>query len=111
MTLMAKSLDADLISGFFSEGSFDPRELGFTGKMIALGSPVFTKGVRHMTLKWRFFWRARILRSYDIVLFSGDCLGALRHIDKNKTKTFYYCHTPPRYLYDFREKYLSKYPF
>ena len=43
VTLMAKALDADLVSGFFSDGSFDPRELGFTGKMIALGDPVFMK--------------------------------------------------------------------
>lgn len=106
VTLMAKALDADLISGFFSEGSFDPRELGFTGKMIALGNPVFAKGLRHMILKWRFFWKANILSEYDIVIFSGDCLGALKHM-KTGAKKVYYCHTPPRYLYDFREKYLA----
>ena len=70
VTLMAKSLGADLISGFFSEGSFDPRELGFEGKMIALGKPVFAKGIRHLVLKWRFFWKASILREYNIVVFS-----------------------------------------
>ena len=85
VTLMAKSLDADLIAGFFSEGSFDPRELGFEGRIIALGRPVFAKGIRHMILKWRFFWNARILRDYDIVIFSGDCLGALKHVRKSST--------------------------
>jgi glycosyltransferase involved in cell wall biosynthesis len=109
VTLMAKSLDADLISGFFSEGSFDPRELGFTGRMIPLGKPVFAKGIRHMLLKWRFFWHARMLAHYDIVIFSGDCLGALRHVRKD-AKAYYYCHTPPRYLYDFRARYLAKMP-
>ncbi len=44
------------------------------------------------------------------MIFSGDCLGALRHIDASESKVFYYCHTPPRYLYDFKEKYLAKYP-
>jgi len=109
VTLMAKSLGADLISGFFSEGSFDPRELGFEGKMIALGKPVFAKGIRHMILKWRFFWKARILRDYDIVIFSGDCLGAIRHV-RSDAKKFYYCHTPPRYLYDFRTRYIATLP-
>jgi glycosyltransferase involved in cell wall biosynthesis len=109
VTLMAKSLSADIITGFFSEWSFDPRELGFTGKMIALGSPVFAKGIRHMILKWRFFWKARILREYDIVIFSWDCLGAMRHVRPDAEKV-YYCHTPPRYLYDFREKYLLSLP-
>lgn len=106
VTLMAKSLDADLITGFFSDGSFDPRELGFEGRMIPLGGPVFAKGIRHLILKWRFFWNARSLREYDIVIFSGDCLGALRHI-RYDAKKVYYCHTPPRYLYDMREKYLA----
>ena len=109
VTLMAKSLDADLVSGFFSEGSFDPRELGFTGRIIPLGKPVFRKWIRHMILKWRFFWSARILREYDIVIFSGDCLGALRHV-RTDAQVYYYCHTPPRYLYDFRAKYLSSFP-
>ena len=106
MTLMAKSLGADLIAGFFSEGSFDPRALGFEGRMIALGKPVFAKGIRHLILKWRFFWEASILRDYDIVIFSGDCLGATSHVSKD-AKKIYYCHTPPRYLYDFREQYLA----
>lgn len=74
--------------------------------MVALGNPVFMKGLRHMTLKWRFFWNAKILSEYDIVIFSGDCLGALRHV-RNDARKVYYCHTPPRYLYDFREKYLT----
>lgn len=62
-----------------------------------------------MILKWRFFWSARILREYDIVIFSGDCLGALRHV-RTDAQVYYYCHTPPRYLYDFRAKYLASFP-
>lgn len=109
VTLMAKALDADLIAGFFSEGSFDPRELGFTGKMIALGKPVFAKGIRHLTLKDRFVRKATMLRDYDIVILSGNCLDALRHV-RSDAKVFYYCHTPPRYLFDFRERYMEKFP-
>ncbi len=109
VTLMAKSLDADLISGFFSEWSFDPRELGFTGKMIALGKPVFAKGIRHLMLIERFQRKAKILSEYDIVIFSGNCLDALKHIRKD-AKVYYYCHTPPRYLFDFREIYVSRFP-
>ena len=106
VTLMAEALGADLVSGFFSDGSFDPRELGYTGNMISLGKPVFMKSVRHMILKWRFISHFWYFRKYDIVIFSGDCLEALWHIG-SKTKKIYYCHTPPRYLYDFREKYLA----
>jgi glycosyltransferase involved in cell wall biosynthesis len=110
VTLMAKSLDADLISGFFSDGSFDPRELGFEGRMIPLGKPVFMKSIRHMILKWRFISHFIFFHWYDTVIFSWDCLEALWHIGSS-TKKVYYCHTPPRYLYDFREKYLMSLPF
>lgn len=70
VTLMAKSLDADLITGFFSEGSFDPRELGFEGRMIALGKPIFAKGMRHEVLKYRFEKKTKFLSEYNTVILS-----------------------------------------
>ncbi len=109
VTLMAKALGADLISGFFSDGSFDPRELGFTGKMIALGKPVFAKGLRHAILKYRFINKTKFLSEYDIVIFSGNCLDAAQYITKT-TKKIYYCHTPPRYIFDFRDRYMARFP-
>ncbi len=109
VSLMAKALDADLVSGFFSDGSFDPRELGFTGKMIALGKPVFAKGLRHAVLKYRFIQKTEFLSEYDIVILSGNCLDAVKHLPKT-TKKIYYCHTPPRYIFDFRERYMAKFP-
>jgi hypothetical protein len=115
---MAKSLDADIISGFFSEGSFDPRELGFTGKIISLGKPVFAKGYRHLTLKHRFTHKTKFLTEYDVIILSGNCLDAIdtimveRRKTKNKKliKTLFYCHTPPRYIFDLRERYLARIP-
>lgn len=106
---MAKALDADLVSGFFSEGSFDPRELGFSGKMIALGKPVFAKWLRHAILKYRFIEKTRFLSEYDIVILSGNCLDAVKNIPKT-TKKIYYCHTPPRYIFDFRKRYMMRFP-
>jgi|GEM_PF-1012950 len=77
--------------------------------MISLGKPVFAKGIRHLTLIERFRRKAKMLSEYDIVIFSGNCLDALRHIRKD-AKVYYYCHTPPRYLFDFRERYVTKFP-
>ncbi len=51
-----------------------------------------------------------MLSEYDTVIFSGNCLDALRHVRKD-AKKIYYCHTPPRYLFDFQDQYLSKIPF
>jgi hypothetical protein len=109
ISLMAEAIGADLISGFFSEGSFDPRELGYTGKMIALGKPVFAKGLRHEVLRYRFVHQTAFLKEYDIVIFSGNCLEAVSNCRADAQK-IYYCHTPPRYIFDLRDDYLKRIP-
>jgi len=50
-----------------------------------------------------------MLADYDVVIFSGNCLDALRHV-RPDAKVIYYCHTPPRYLFDFRERYMARFP-
>lgn len=108
--MMAKSLWADLASGFFSAGSFQLRHEWFTWKIISVSNEVFTKWVRHIKLKYSFLYNTKFLREYEKVIFSGDCLAAVKNCGKD-TKKIYYCHTPPRYLYDLKDVYLEKIPF
>ncbi len=108
--MMWKALDADIASGFFSEGSFNLRENWFTGKMISVSSEIFKKWFRHIKLKHAFLFKTSFLKEYDKVVFSWDCISAIRQCSK-KTKKIYYCHTPPRYLYDLHYLYLQKVPF
>lgn len=105
--MMGKILWADIASGFFSSGSFDLRKEGFSWKLIPVSSEVFTKGFRHIKLKWSFMFKTKFLHDYDTIIFSGDSLSAVRNAHKD-TKKIYYCHTPPRYLYDLHELYLEK---
>ncbi len=107
--MMAKALDCDIASGFFSRGSFNLRDEGFQGKMIEVSSEVFKKGYRHLKLKQAFLFQTKFLKDYDTVIFSGDCIWAIRNC-REDAKKVYYCHTPPRYLYDLREEYLKKIP-
>lgn len=109
VSLMARSLNADIVSGFFASGSFDPRSVWFTGNMVSLWPPIQKKWWRHLILKWRFLAKAMNLKHYDTVIFSGDCLEALSHV-RHDARVYYYCHTPPRYLFDFRETYLKSIP-
>ncbi len=108
--MMAKALNADIASGFFSEGSFDLRKEGFMWKIIPVSTEIFKKWFRHIKLKKDFMFNTKFLKEYDTVIFSWDCLWAVRNIVP-WTKTIYYCHTPPRYLYDLRNDYLKKVPF
>lgn len=108
--MMAKSLEADIASGFFSSWSFDLRKEGFKWKMISVSSEIFAKWFRHIKLKWAFLFKTKFLKEYDSVIFSWDSISAVRNCAKN-TKKIYYCHTPPRYIYDLHELYLQKVPF
>jgi len=108
--MMAKALNADIASGFFSAWSFDLRKEWFKWKLILVSIEIFKKWFRHIRLKKDFMYNTKFLSYYDTVIFSWDCLWAVRNL-KEGTKSIYYCHTPPRYLYDLRDEYLKKVPF
>lgn len=108
--MMGKALKADIASGFFSHGSFDLRKEWFEWKMIPVSSEIFKKWFRHLKLKWAFLFNTSFLKEYDNIIFSWDCISAQRNCKKD-AKKIYYCHTPPRYIYDLHELYLKKVPF
>lgn len=134
ITLLAKSLNADLISAFFDEWSLDPRELGFEWKVIEITKPWFAffdkrsyqsekkwkeniskfklilfKWIRHFLLKYAIIFKTWILKEYDTVIFSWDAIWAIKNC-RIDAETIYYCHTPPRYLFDQKDEYLEKVP-
>lgn len=108
--MMWKALNADIASGFFSAGSFDLRKEWFTWKIIEVSSEIFAKWLRHLKLKFSFLFKTGFLKKYDTVIFSGDCISAVKNCNPQSKKIFY-CHTPPRYLYDLRHLYVKKIPF
>lgn len=105
--MMWKVLKSDIASGFFSIGSFDLRSEWFEGKMISVSSEIFKKGFRHIKLKLAFLYKTKFLSAYSTVIFSWDCISAVRNCD-TKSKKIFYCHTPPRYIYDLHDEYLRK---
>lgn len=108
--MMGKALKADIASWFFSSGSFDLRKEGFEGKIIPVSSEIFAKWFRHIKLKFAFLFQTKFIADYQTVIFSWDCISAVRNCAP-ATKKIYYCHTPPRYLYDLKQRYLQKIPF
>jgi len=66
--------------------------------------------LRHLKLKFSFLFKTGFLKKYDTVIFSGDCISAVKNCNPQSKKIFY-CHTPPRYLYDLRHLYVKKIPF
>lgn len=122
--LMAKALNADIATAYLDPASFNLKDIGFTGKMNVVMPLFFWKGfswlpkkigfiinnmLRHFGMKFFFTYNTKLLREYDIVIFSGDCLAGTHNIRKD-AKSYYYCHTPPRYLFDQHDAYLTKVP-
>ena len=105
--LLAKSLDTDLASGFFDSVSFDPREEGFKGKLLTLTNPHGSSARRILRLKYHFLFKSRFVSEYDRIIFTGDCLSAIRFARRD-ARTLYYCNTPPRHLFDQKDAYLRK---
>ena len=101
--------DGKILECWFS-WSFDLRKEWFKGKMISISNEVFKKWFRHFKLKFAFLFKTKFLKDYETVIFSWDSISAVRNCSKNMKK-IYYCHTPPRYLYDLKEIYIKKVPF
>lgn len=107
--ILAQGLNADIATEYWNEEeSFSPSEA--PGKIITLGKQVKWRGFGYLSAQWRFFWKTKFLREYDIIIFSGNnCLSAAWRV--RRAKKVMYCHTPVRYAYDLKEYYYARYAF
>ncbi len=104
--IMAQGLGADIATEYWNETeSFSKNEA--SGKIITLGKQVRHTGLSYFSAQWRFFWKTKFIKEYDVVIFSGNnCLSsAWRARGKRKIM---YCHTPVRYAYDLKNYYLKQ---
>lgn len=107
--MLAQSLQADLGYGFkvpdhpyFSDDLFKGKEfplLSFTA------IPIW----RQYCLARAFRRKTDFLASYDAVVYSGS-YAPLASCNSKKGRNIYYCHTPPRFLYDQHDFFLSLIP-
>ena len=101
---LAKALGADLITGYITADSFFAKnELNFDlSRLVNLNSGSSLIGYRTLKLMQAFKRKTRFLKDYDVAIYSGnDAICAVEnHLGG---KNIFYCHTPPRHLYDKRD--------
>jgi len=106
---LARGIGADLGYGFKVKGHpfFEPGR--FTGTEYQISTPVRLPVWRQLRLARAFGRDTGFLHDYDAVLYSGfySPLAVQHHSGK---KNIYYCHTPPRYIYDQRDFFFSLIP-
>lgn len=106
--LMAKGLDLDLCYGYRTAESY-PTE-AFEGLTVHdLDVRLRHPGLRSFALARAYRTRTRFLGAYDTVVYSGVVapLAVDSHPDG---ENIFYCHTPPRFIYDQRDYFMDQTP-
>jgi len=96
---LCKGLNLDLTFGVQTDQSYDLAEL--PGKCIDLKIRSRLWGWRTVKRIFGFRSKTKFLKNYETVIYSGQDspLAVNNHPDG---KNIYYCHTPPRSLYDLK---------
>jgi len=86
-----------------------PAEMLGANELISLGTPISRWLLRVPEAIFNFACRASFLRDAEAVVYSGLYAPLAVHWQKTGRRV-YYCHTPPRFAYDWKERYLARAP-
>lgn len=101
-------LAAPVCVGFVEEASFG--KLFATDDLIDLGAGSKLPALAIARVLHAFNGRgARVAASYQTRIFSGS-YAPLANRGIGYGRSIYYCHTPPRFLYDLRDHYQTRFP-
>lgn len=99
---IANDLNAKLVCGYRTAESYDDGH--FPVDTVTLNPPTFLRrpALRTMALAVQFSASKRLFRSSEVRLFSGVSAPFAAEVGTGALNV-YYCHTPPRFLYDQRK--------
>jgi glycosyltransferase involved in cell wall biosynthesis len=102
---LVNALRADLIIGSHHPDSFPLQNL--PGQVQNLQANTALPGLKTRQLARAFQTRTRSLSDYASVLYSG-LAAPLAVSNHRQGRNVFYCHTPPRFLYDKQQHYLNQ---
>lgn len=106
--VLSKGLGLDLCYGFWTPESYDASERDDL-TTFDLGAYSSLAGWRTLKQMMAFRRKTRFIRDYDKVIYSGVGSPLAVHNHPHGQNIFY-CHTPPRFIYDQHEFYLTQLP-
>ena len=109
--LLAKEFDADLVYGFKSSNHPFLSEFPPLKDQFPLCKNITIPLLRQFVLSRAFLHKTSFLSRYDRVVYSGSYAPLAIGNSFNNALNIYYCHTPPRFIYDQKEFYFSGIPF
>ena len=103
---LTQAINADLCYGKHHKNSFDLDGL-HRDKKFDLGLKLELPGLKTWALSRLFSQKTKFLHTYDNVIYSGMiCPLAIKNHPHGKN--IFYCHTPPRFVYDKYQHYLQQ---
>ncbi len=109
--LLAKELQADLIYGFKATSHIFSADFPSLKNQFPLSRNITIPLLRQCLLGYAFSHKTALLSTYDKVIYSGWYSPLAVKNSSHKGLNVYYCHTPPRFIYDQKEFYFSQLPF
>ncbi|MET3520657.1 glycosyltransferase [Mesorhizobium abyssinicae] len=107
--ILAQALEADMVYGFRENESY-PSSMFGPSVDFNLSRPLRRPAIRALVLAWRFSRVQKMMRSYSTRIFSGAFAPLAAPDRQAGGVNIFYCHTPPRFLYDQREHFFGKLP-
>lgn len=105
---LARELQATLIYGYRSDKSFEVSAFPPDTRALAFPAALRREGVRSFALS-SYFWGERTrARDYRVRIFSGVAAPFAAPPKGCGGVNIFYCHTPPRFLYDKRAHFLAQ---
>ncbi|MER0240303.1 glycosyltransferase [Fulvimarina sp. MAC8] len=104
---LANAFEADLFYGYRQPESYEPSM--FPAHAVDLALPAFLRrpGIRAASLAARFRLSRSTANPYATRVFSGVAAPFAVPLKSRGGKNIYYCHTPPRFLYDQKDFFLK----
>ena len=108
--ILAQAQGADLCYGFKVSNHPFFNSLSLAGRQHDLHSYTRIPVWKQLQLSRSFADKTKFLKNYNKVMYSGfySPLAAQNHLQK---LNLYYCHTPPRFIYDQRDYFIMRLPF
>lgn len=103
---LASTIASHLVVGFAKSetGQLDSES---ASKLVSLGPVLNGRLVRYLVSAYRFAYIDPFWLDRDAVIYSGVIAPMAVHRQKRGRRIFY-CHSPPRFIYDLKPYYLSK---
>lgn len=102
---LARGIGADLVYGYRTGASYDLSDFPARSRDLGLAPVLRRRGVQIPALARAFAREQADAARYDVRIFSGVTAPFAAPPRSAPGRNIFYCHTPPRFLYDQRDYY------